>query len=314
MSDPVVVAVDPGPFGEAAAAGIRALVGIGAEPVTLGADDSPPAGTGILVTMPTDRVSLERTLTDEIAWVHVLAAGVDGFPFDLVGERVLTCSRGASAGPIAEFVLASMLAFEKDFPAQWVHEPPEVWNMAQLGGLAGRTLGLVGLGAIGTETARRALAFDMKVQALRRSARPSPLEDVELVADLGSLLDEADHVVLVAPATAQTQRLFDASAFQAMKPMTHLVNVSRGSLVDQEALLAALDKGQVAMASLDVVDPEPLLAGHPFFSHPRVHLSTHVSWSSPATGRATLELFAENFRRYRAGEALMGLVDIDAGY
>ncbi len=310
-----MVAVDPGDFGAAASAGIAALVGpLGADVITLDRDAAAPPEAEVLVTMPTDRASLTRTLSPGIRWVHALAAGVDGFPFDLVGECTLTCSRGASAGAIAEFVLAAMLSFEKDLPAQWLHEPPARWNFARLGGLAGRTLGLVGLGAIGTETARRALAFDMAVSAVRRTGAPSPVAGVTITRDLPTLLAGSDHVVVAAPATPATRHLLDRRAFDAVKPGAHLVNVSRGSLVDQEALIAALDDGRVAMASLDVVDPEPLPAGHPLYAHSRVHLSAHVSWSSPETGRRTLELFADNFRRYRAGEVLRGVVDVDAGY
>ena len=99
-----------------------------------------------------------------------------------------------------------------------------------------------------------------------------------------------------------------------MTPGAHLVNIARGPLVDQDALLAALDSGRVARASLDVVDPEPLPADHPFYSHPNVRLSPHVSWSSPETTSRTVELFVENLQRWQAGEPLQGTVDVSAGY
>jgi len=268
----------------------------------------------VLVTLVDDGPALAAALTPGVQWVHVLGAGTDGFPFDVLEDRVLTCSRGAGAAAIAEFVIAAMLAFEKHLPGAWVTEPPEQWNTAQLGGLEGRTLGIVGLGAIGTEVARRALAFDMQVIALRRSATPSPLDGVELAPELASLLGRSDHVVVAAPATAATRHLFDDAAFAHLRPGVHLVNVARGSLIDQEALLRALDDGRVARASLDVVEPEPLPAGHPFYSHPGVRLSPHISWSSPRTGTRTITLFADNLVRYRAGHELRGIVDTEAGY
>jgi phosphoglycerate dehydrogenase-like enzyme len=268
----------------------------------------------VLATLVDEPVAMAEVVRPAVRWIHVLAAGIDGFPLDLVGERLLTCSRGASAPAIAEFVLAAMLAFEKQLPDVWLSEPPPEWNVATLGGLAGRRLGLVGIGAIGTEVARRALAFDMRVSALRRSRTPAPIVDVELRTDLGSLLAEADHVVVAAPATAATRRLFDADAFCAMKPGAHFVNVARGSLVDQQALLDALDRGQPAMATLDVVDPEPLPADHVFYGHPKIRLSPHVSWSSPQTIARTFDLFSENLVRYRAGAPLAGQVDPEAGY
>ena len=191
---------------------------------------------------------------------------------------------------------------------------PEQWNTADLGGLEGRTLGVIGIGAIGTQVARRAVAFDMEVVGLRRTAHPSPLPEVSLCPDLSSLLGRSDHVVVSAPATVATHRLLDDSALSGIKPGAHLVNVSRGTLVDQEALLRALDDGRIAQASLDVVEPEPLPSGHPLYTHPQVNLSPHISWSSPRTVWRTLELFAENLARYRSGVGLVGQVDTVAGY
>jgi phosphoglycerate dehydrogenase-like enzyme len=137
---------------------------------------------------------------------------------------------------------------------------------------------------------------------------------VALASDLPALLRVSDHVVVAAPATARTNRLFDDVTLQHIKPGAHFVNVARGSLVDQEALLRALDDGRIARASLDVVDPEPLPSGHPLFGHRNVRLSPHVSWSSPDTVLRTFGLFTENLDRYRAGQPLLGVVDLEEGY
>ena len=280
------------------------------------ASAAPEEGAEVLATLAAGGDAVESLLGPSMRWIHVLGAGVDGIALDAIGERILTCSRGASAVAIAEYVLASMLAFEKRLPETWVTEPPERWNVVTpgLGTLRGRVLGLVGVGAIGLEVARRALAFDMRVRAVRRSGGGSPLPGIEVVASLPALLAETDHLVIAAPATPSTYHLIDGEALAACKPGVHVVNVARGSLVDQDALLAALDRGLVAAASLDVVDPEPLPAGHPLYTHPRVRLSPHISWSSPDTVPRTLELFVANLRRYRAGEPLDGVVHVDAGY
>ena len=248
-----------------------------------------------------------------VRWVHNFGTGVDGFPQEVYAGRTVTCSRGAGAVPISEFVLATMLAFEKDVPDVWLHEPPKHWSWAQLGGLHGRTLGLVGLGGIGTAIASRALAFGMRAVAARRSLAPSPLAGVEVV-DLSQLLAAADHLVVAAPATANTRHLLDADAFAVVKPGVHVVNIARGSLIDHEALRVALDDDRVAMASLDVCDPEPPPPGHWLYAHPKVRLSAHVSWSSPDLYNRILELFIANLRRYLAGEPLEGVVDPVEGY
>ena len=249
-----------------------------------------------------------------VGWVHLAGTGIDSFPRELFDGRTVTNARGASAIPIAEFVLAAMLAFEKHLPETWIEEPPEHWNFAPLGWLNTRTLGLVGLGGIGVAIAERALPFGMKVQALRRRTESSPLEGVEVVGSIDDLLPEADHLVLAAPATARTRHLINAETLALVKPGVHLVNIARGALVDQDALRVALDDGRVAMATLDTVDPEPLPEGHWLYSHPKVRLSAHVSWASPAGMDRTLEIFVDNLRRYAAGEQVLHVVDADEGY
>jgi phosphoglycerate dehydrogenase-like enzyme len=249
-----------------------------------------------------------------VGWVHLAGTGIDSYPRELFDGRTVTNARGASAIPISEFVLAAMLAFEKHLPDTWIHEAPEHWNFARLGWLNTRTLGLVGLGGIGIAIADRALPFGMRVCALRRRPEPSPVEGVEVVGSLEELLPDADHVVLAAPATPRTRHMINADTLKLVKPGVHLVNIARGALVDQDALREALDDGRVAMATLDTVEPEPLPAGHWLYSHPKVRLSAHVSWASPAGMDRTLEIFLDNLRRYAAGEPVQDVVDPDEGY
>ena len=221
---------------------------------------------------------------------------------------------GASAVPISEFVLGAMLAFEKRFPDVWLHEPPEHWNFDRLGGLSGRTLGIVGLGGIGAAVAQRALPFGMRVLAVRRTAAGSPVDGVELVPSLDALLEASDHLVLAVPLTPRTEHLLDRAAFATVKPGVHLVNIARGRLVDQDALHDALDDDRVAMATLDTVDPEPLPAGHWLYEHPKVRLSAHISWASHLGIDSTVDLFVDNLRRYAAGRPLQDVVNPDEGY
>lgn len=276
----------------------------------------PPDAVGeILLTLGRGVPSLADALARGVRWVHILGTGIDAFPLPLVTHQALTCSRGGSAVPIAEWVLAVMLAFEKRLPEAWVNAAPsDWWRSTRLGTLHGRTLGLVGLGGIGIAVAARALPFGTRMRACRRSGAPAGIDGVEIVGSLTELVATADHLVLAAPATSATRHLIDRDVLAAVKPGIHLINVARGALVDQDALRAALDDGRVARATLDAVDPEPLPDGHWLYTHPQVRLSPHLSWNMPGAADLLLEPFIDNLPRYRAGEPLTGLVDRAAGY
>jgi phosphoglycerate dehydrogenase-like enzyme len=154
----------------------------------------------------------------------------------------------------------------------------------------------------------------MRMRAFRRQAGAPGPAGVEIVDSVTELVATADHVVIAAPATADTRGLFDDALFGAMKPGAHLVNVARGAIVDQDALRRALDAGRVAVASLDAVDPEPLPAGHWMYTDARVRLSPHISWNMPGAAEILVDAFIDNVRRWRRGEPLDGLVDRAVGY
>jgi phosphoglycerate dehydrogenase-like enzyme len=260
------------------------------------------------------RPDLAPLLDRGVRWMHVLSMGVDRFPLHLAEGRLVTCSRGANAVPVAEWAFAMLLAFEKRLPGSWVQVAPARWGATvPLGTLAGKRLGLVGVGAIGQQLARRAHAFDLEVLAVRRSDHAPP-EGIGLAASLPDLFARSDHVVVAAPATAETHHLIDAEVLAASAPGLHLVNISRGSLVDQDALREALDAGLLAGASLDTVDPEPLPPDHWMYRHPGVRLSPHVAWSSPSSRDRLVGAFSDNLRRWLDGEALEGVVAPAAGF
>jgi len=277
-------------------------------------EPDPGVSGEVLLTLAWGSPNLDRLVARGVRWVHAVGTGVDRFPFDLLGARLLTCSRGASAIPISEWVLAMMLAAAKQLPESWIHEPPARWNQARLGRLHGRTLALLGVGGIGTAVAARALAFGMRVRGLRRTSQRAPFPGLQLVGSLEELLADADHLVIAAPATPETRHLIGRDALARVKRGVHLVNVSRGALVDLDALREALDSGIVSRASLDTVDPEPLPADHWAYRHPGVRLSPHISWSMEGAFDLLVATFVENLGRFRAGEPLEGLVDPVAGY
>jgi phosphoglycerate dehydrogenase-like enzyme len=271
-----------------------------------------------------------------VRWIHLCGAGADGLPDELFSDgRIITSSKGASSIPISEFVLGSILAFEKRFPMAWIDTPPppmpirapdyggddppfswegaEAWGVARFGVLPGKTLGLLGFGGIGQAIADRARAFGMNIVALRRRAALG-LDSVEQARDLDELIARSDHFVIAAPLTDKTRHIVDAAVLAHAKPSLHLINISRGGLLDQDALMDALDEGRIAFASLDVCEPEPLPEGHRLYTHPLVHLSPHVSWSTPNNLAIPVEIFVSNLGRYLTGGELHGVVDQEEGY
>jgi phosphoglycerate dehydrogenase-like enzyme len=257
---------------------------------------------------------IEQLLERGVQWVHTMGTGMDHFPLDLITDQTLTCSKGASGIPISEWVLAVMLAFSKNLPDSWINTVDVRWNWAELGGLYGNTLGLIGVGGIGAEVADRAIPFGMKVLGYRRSAAPAHRPEVEITTSLEDVLRASDHLVVTAPSTPETRHMLNEQTLALVKPGVHLVNIARGALIDQDVLRAALDDGRVAMASLDTVDPEPLPAGHWMYTHPKVRLSPHISWAMPGASDLLADTFIDNLRRYLAGEPLVGVVDVAAGY
>jgi len=255
-----------------------------------------------------------------LQWVHLASAGIDYFPAWLFEVPLVTCSRGVAATPIAEYVLAALLDQEKSWAAlrvtsaaQWRQTFKQV-SAAPLGLLQGRALGLVGYGAIGQAIARRAQAFGMQVAALRRSAAGLAGDGVRQAASLHELLAGSDHLVLALPLTPKTRHLINAETLAYARPGLHLVNIARGALIDQAALLQALDSGRIGRATLDVTDPEPLPDGHRLYSHSRVRLTPHISWSAGDVAALTAGRFVDNLTRYMAGQPLPDRVELSRGY
>ena len=248
-----------------------------------------------------------------VRWVQLASVGIDYYPPWLFQGPVVTSARGTASDAIAEYVLAAIFSAAKRIPEIWLGDALD-WRRQSLGLLKGTTLGLYGFGSIGQAVAQRALALGVKVIALRRSDAPLEIAGVEAVPDLATLLSRSDHLVLAAPSTPETLHAIDAAALAHAKPNLHLINVARGNLVDHDALHAALDAGQLALATLDVTQPEPLPAGHAFYTHPQVRLSSHISPSTDAIVPALIDKFLHNLRHFRAGAPLSDVVDTRRGY
>ncbi len=260
-----------------------------------------------------------------LRWVQVGSAGVERYlsiPRLASGEVLLTNGQKLSSPEISEHVMALARALARGLDhalaaqARGAWEWTEITSSAQLGRLRDKTLLVVGLGGIGTEVARLASAAEMRVIAIRSSRRTGPpfVDRVGLTDELTAFASEADVVVNCLPMTPDTADIFDGALFKAMKPSATFINVGRGGTVDTDALVAALEGGDIAGAGLDVTDPEPLPADHPLWKAPNVIITPHYAARSDAGRERRWLLYRENLRRFVAGEPLLSVVDPERGY
>ena len=271
-------------------------------------------GEIFLVTPTRDTAELPKFLDKGVKWVHIMAHGVDGLPFEMLGDCVVTCSRGASSVPIAEWAVTMILSHTKKIPESWISKEPENWFLAPLETLSGATVALLGFGSINQEIAKRLEPFGCRIVAVRNGKNELSQTNVEMIPTPEEAVSEADHVVIGLPLTEKTHHIVNDRLMKLMKPGAHLVNIARGDIVDQEALFEHLESGQIIRASLDVVTPEPLPEGHWLYTHPRVKLSAHISWASPDFLDQLHDLFSSNLKKWLSGLPLDGLVDIKKGY
>jgi phosphoglycerate dehydrogenase-like enzyme len=266
-----------------------------------------------------------------LTWVHSASAGVERALTPAARERgvVITHARGVFSRPIAEYVMMMILAVRRKLPGLLELQRERTWQPLEGGELRDVTVGIVGLGSIGRAVGALATAFGCRVIATRRrpdaaadasSAEDEPsfgeamLERVGGPETLPALLAESDFVVLAAPLTPETENMMDAETLAAMKPGSWLINVARGRLVDERALLRALRDGPMAGAILDTFRDEPLQPSSPFYDLPNVIVTPHTSWSSSRVLDRSVELFCDNLRRFAAGEPLLNVVDPHQGY
>jgi len=258
-----------------------------------------------------------------LKWIHTSATGVERYlSSGTFGSNVIiTNSKGANAIPIAEHTLSLIFMLAKNAPRLLANKQARKWERFYNLELNGRTLGIVGLGAIGTEIAKLAKGIGMRVIATRRSATKREL-DVFGVAELYprtellQMLSESDFVVIAAPLTEETRGMIGKTELQAMKPAAYLVNIARGEILDQAALIKALKEGWIAGTGLDVFETEPLPTNNELWELPNAIVSPHIAtWTDiDRRSRRIIDLFCKNLRSYVAGEPLLNVVDKEKGY
>lgn len=255
-----------------------------------------------------------------VEWVHSMWTGLEEMLFpELVESAVpLTNSRGVFARSLGEFAIAGMLHFAKRIGRMKSQQAAARWEPFEVEELHGRVLGIVGYGSIGRAAAERARAFGMRIHVLRRhaerAAEDALVERIYGVAELRELMAASDYVLAAAPLTAETRGLIGAQAIAAMKPGAVLINLGRGPVVEEEALVLALRAGAIRGAVLDVFDREPLAPEHPFWSMENVLLSPHTADRTATWLDEAMELFVENYRRFAAGLPLLNVADKRLGY
>ena len=255
---------------------------------------------------------------DALEWIHITAAGVDTLLFDELRDSavVVTNARGVFDRPLAEFVLGAVIAHAKDSRTSFALQARHEWRHRETRSITGATALVVGTGGIGREIGKLLRAAGLNVRgAGRRTATDDPdFGEIISSAELSAHAGWADHLILAAPLTDATRGLVDATVLAAMKPDAHLVNIARGPMVDEAALLDALTNHQIGGATLDVFDTEPLPPEHPLWDAPNVTITAHMSADVVGWRDELAAQFAANARRWLAGEDLHNVVDKKLGY
>lgn len=261
----------------------------------------------------------------KLKWIHSTAAGVAQLMYPELRESgvSVTNPRGVFSVPMAEHTLGLMIAMARNFPdslrfqdqAKWGQQ--QLWDLPQqLSELSGKTLLIVGFGSIGHELAKRARAFDMRVWGVTRSGKGDAnlAERIVPASELHTVLPEADYVVIAAPETTETRKLIGAAEISRMKRGARLINVGRGSLLNEDALIAALESGHLAGGGLDVTGIEPLPENSPLWKAPNLFITPHTSAVSDRLWQRETTLLIELLELWFSGQPLKNVVDLGRGY
>jgi phosphoglycerate dehydrogenase-like enzyme len=270
-----------------------------------------------------------RTLARRLRWLQFPGAGVDSLAstglLDTNSGVIVTTAAGIHAETISEYVFGSMLMFNRNWPQMVRLQDEHVWARSatwyHLGGheLVGQTLGIIGLGNIGRRIAQLGRAFGMRVLGTKRSIHNSGHQEPDVDQSfpperLHELLRLSDYVVISVPLTRETEKLIGETELRIMRPNTYLVNIARGQVIDEQALIRALRDGWIAGAGLDVTEEEPLPSESPLYSMPNVILTPHISGNSAHYDTRLAALFADNLKRYRTGQQLQNRYEPSRGY
>jgi len=256
-----------------------------------------------------------------LKWLHLPSAGANAFTDASLYANpsvILTKSSGTFGIPISEYVLGTMIALSRNFTGYYKSQQEGSWNRGEKEALEvfGSNVLVLGLGNIGSEVCTRLMGFSCRITGFRRdpSVPHELVSDVRSLSKLRDCLPNADYIIICLPGTAETGKLIGREELDLMKNSAILINIGRGSVIDTDALVEALNNKKIAGAGLDVTDPEPLPAGHPLWSASNAIITPHVSASSPGNSQRRLSIFIDLLKRYRSGLHMFNEVDLSAGY
>lgn len=257
---------------------------------------------------------------ENLRWIHLPSAGADSYTngdIILPMQVTLTTSSGVYGMPIAEHVLAMIFSYNRNLQDYAYHKEKSLWKgIGTTRDFFGSTIGVIGLGDIGSEVAKRAKALGARVLAVKRtpSAPPEYVDSLYSTEELDEVLLQADYIVLALPNTAKTKAIINEDRLRKMKTDAFLVNIGRGALIDQEALIKALQNEWIGGVGLDVTTPEPLPENSPLWELPNVIITPHMSGISPTNDRRKFDIFYRNLKHYVAGQQMINVVDLKEGY
>lgn len=256
-------------------------------------------------------------LATRVRWIHVLSAGVEkSLSPEIINSPVpMSNGRDLFSRPLAEWVIGSMIYFAYDFPRLRRNQQTHKWEPFDREPLFGQTLGIIGFGGIGRALAERVKPFGMKILTTRRVPTPDPLVDATFApAQLNEMLAQCDFVAVCAPLTKETEGMIGRAQFASMKKSAVIVNVGRGPVIDEEALIEALQSKQIHGAALDVFTVEPLPGESPLWDLENVLISPHTADRTKDLREVAVHFFVENFERFSKDEPLQNVVNKHAGY
>lgn len=271
--------------------------------------------TGVMFGFRLPKDALKRA--PKLKWIQMMTAGVERYlDADMIkSDVVITNASGLAAIPIAEWLMTVMLMSARQMPRYFRNQQESKWERYSSAILRGKTVGIIGLGAIGTKTARLANSFGMKVIGCRRSQRRARYCDAIVPREkLPELLAESDFVIIAVPWTPETNGMIGAKELASMKPTAFLLNIGRGDIINEPELIKALETKRVAGAGLDVFSQEPLPPSSPLWKLPNVIMTPHIAGSMEDYVGQACDMFVKNLERYVAGKRLFNIVDKKRGY